>query len=135
MSFVFVDRESTYPNKYLVTPESGNSYYVILERADEPVVVGTPLNAETFNNLIAALGTVKSVNGGSPDENGNVVVTLSFPKTTALDFSGWESGSFTETLSDGSTVDYNVEFNESGAVTNVGGIAVSGLAASEVSGE
>lgn len=55
MDFVFVDRESAYPNKYLVTPENGSSYYVILERADEPVVVGTPLNAETFNNLIAAL--------------------------------------------------------------------------------
>ena len=54
MDFVFVDRESAYPNKYLVTPESGSSYYIILERADEPVVVGTPLNAETFNNLIAS---------------------------------------------------------------------------------
>lgn len=55
MDFVFVDRESAYPNKYLVTPENGSSYYIILERADEPVVVGTPLNAETFNNLIAEL--------------------------------------------------------------------------------
>lgn len=53
MSFVFTDRESAYPNRYLVTPASGSSYYIILERADEPVVVGTPLNAETFNNLIA----------------------------------------------------------------------------------
>lgn len=55
MDFVFTDRESAYPNKYLVTPETGNPYYVILERADEPVVAGTPLNAETFNTLIADL--------------------------------------------------------------------------------
>lgn len=73
-SFVFVDRESAYPNKYLVTPETGNAYYVILERADEPLVAGTPLNAETFNNLIAELGTVKTVNGIAPDENGNVAL-------------------------------------------------------------
>jgi hypothetical protein len=65
MSFVFTDRESAYPNKYLVTPESGSPYYVILERADEPVVVGTPLNAETFNALIADL-TAMAEDAGVP---------------------------------------------------------------------
>lgn len=79
MSFVFVDRESAYPNKYLVTPESGNAYYIILERADEPVVVGTPLNAETFNNLFknfiptpatAAVGQYLQIS--AVDENGVV---------------------------------------------------------------
>lgn len=51
MSFVFTDRESAYPNRYLLTRENGASEHIILERADEPVVVGTPLNAETFNAL------------------------------------------------------------------------------------
>lgn len=51
MSSIFVDRESAYPNRYRVIPESGNAYYVILERADEPVTPGTPLNAETFNRM------------------------------------------------------------------------------------
>ena len=55
MSFVFVDRESSYPNRYLVTPDSGNPYYVVLTRADEPIVAGTPLNAETFNALTETL--------------------------------------------------------------------------------
>lgn len=55
MSFVFTDRESTYPNRYLVTKDDGSTEYVVLERADEPVVVGTPLNAETFNALTEAL--------------------------------------------------------------------------------
>lgn len=55
MAFVFQDRESAYPNKFLVTPETGDPYYIVLERADEPVVVGTPLNAETFNALITDL--------------------------------------------------------------------------------
>lgn len=55
MTIKFVDRESAYPNRYLVTPDNGSSYYVLLERADEPVTAGTPLNAETFNRLIAEL--------------------------------------------------------------------------------
>lgn len=52
---VCVDRESAYPNRYLVTPDNGGAYYALLERADEPVTSGTPLNAETFNNMVASL--------------------------------------------------------------------------------
>lgn len=55
MAIVFVDRESAYPNRYLVTPDNGSAYYALLERADEPVTAGTPLNAETFNKLAAEL--------------------------------------------------------------------------------
>ena len=47
----FVDRESAYPNRYRLTDENGNASYVNLERADEPIKAGTPLNAETFNKL------------------------------------------------------------------------------------
>ena len=55
MNFVFTDRESAYPYRYRITRENGTSEFVVLERADEPVVVGTPLNAETFNALIGDL--------------------------------------------------------------------------------
>lgn len=48
----FIDRASAYPNRYLMIAEDGNTSRVILERADEPTVVGTPLNAETFNTLL-----------------------------------------------------------------------------------
>lgn len=72
MAFVFVDRESTYPNKYKVTRDDGSTYYVLLERADEPVVEGTPLNAETFQAMMA--DAVKSVNGMAPDKDGNVTI-------------------------------------------------------------
>lgn len=47
----FIDRVSAYPNRYLLTNENGDTSYVYLERADEPTVVGTPLNADTFNSL------------------------------------------------------------------------------------
>lgn len=49
MSMVFEDRISTYPNRYAMTDENGSVSHVILERADEPTIPGTPLNAETFN--------------------------------------------------------------------------------------
>lgn len=50
----FVDRKSAYPNRYTMTDEAGNVSTVYLERADDPVVKGTPLNAETFNALFLA---------------------------------------------------------------------------------
>lgn len=50
---MFVDRKPTRPNRYKVTPENGGApYYVTLERADEPTVEGTPLNAASLNALL-----------------------------------------------------------------------------------
>lgn len=50
---MFVDRKPTRPNRYKVTPENGGTpYYVVLERADNPTVEGTPLNATTLNALL-----------------------------------------------------------------------------------
>lgn len=45
----FSDRQSTYPNRYKMIAADGRVTYVTLERADEPTVLGTPLNANTFN--------------------------------------------------------------------------------------
>lgn len=67
----FVDRVSTYPNRYLLTAADGSTSYVVLERADNPLTVGTPLNAETLNqlalkeeleNLKAEVAAMKGVN-------------------------------------------------------------------------
>ena len=51
----FEDRISAYPNRYVVTAEDGSVSYIVLERADEPVKTGTPLNAETFNEMFAEI--------------------------------------------------------------------------------
>lgn len=48
---VFEDRISTYPNRYKLTDADGNESYVTMERADEPIRNGTPLNADTFNEM------------------------------------------------------------------------------------
>lgn len=48
----FVDRKPRYPNRVLITPESGGSpYYAKVVRADEPTVPGTPLNAANLGKL------------------------------------------------------------------------------------
>ena len=37
------DRIGNRPNRFKITPESGGSaYYITLERADEPIEIGTP---------------------------------------------------------------------------------------------
>lgn len=51
----FVDRVSAYPGRYIMTTEDGSTAHVVLEKDDEPIVVGTPLNAETFNGIFAGL--------------------------------------------------------------------------------
>lgn len=63
---MFVDRQSTYPNRYKITTEAGVSSYVVLERADEPTVPGTPLNAATLNELESKItGTIPMNRGGT----------------------------------------------------------------------
>lgn len=52
-TIIFVDRRAARPNRYRITPDTGEAYYVTLERADEPVVDGTALNAEILNQLVS----------------------------------------------------------------------------------
>lgn len=74
MSFVFEDRKSNYPYRYKVTPLSGESYYVYLERADEPTVVGTPLNADTFNTILKEFNMAGVLPKVSEEDNGKLMV-------------------------------------------------------------
>lgn len=68
---MFVDRKANRPNRYKVIPDSGNAYYVTLERADEPTVLGTPITAENLNELYSPenkptpgdIGALPSVGG------------------------------------------------------------------------
>lgn len=51
----FKNRVSTYPGRVKITPETGSPYFAMLERADEPTEPGTPMNADTFNDMIMML--------------------------------------------------------------------------------
>lgn len=73
---MFTDRRPTRPNRYRVIPEDGSAaYYVVLERADEPTIEGTPLNAAALNALLpkpltAAVGQYLRVS--AVDANGMI---------------------------------------------------------------
>lgn len=65
-----VDRVPTYPNRIKITKSDGTSEYVTWERADEPVVEGTPINKALFDSIAADIGlasamTVYVSNAGS----------------------------------------------------------------------
>lgn len=51
MAVKWVDRVPTYANRMRITPENGDPYYATVERADEPTVVGTPVNAANLNAM------------------------------------------------------------------------------------
>lgn len=52
----FVDREAKYPNRWTMKKSDGTSEVVTLVRNDEPIVEGTPMNAETLNTLSDVAG-------------------------------------------------------------------------------
>ena len=54
-------------------------------------------------------------------------VAAVLPQTTALDFTNWDSGSFTETLSDGTTVTHTVTLDANGIPTAIDGITITGV--------
>lgn len=74
-------------------------------------------------------GTVKTVNGVEPDENGNVQIPIATeePGTTKLDFSNWSNGSFTEHFDDGTSEAHPVVRDGTGAITSIGGITIVGV--------
>lgn len=71
----FVDRIPTKQGRFKIIPENGSTYYAKLERADEPLVEGTPLSAANMNKLLpkpdtATVGQFFRVS--EVDENGVV---------------------------------------------------------------
>ena len=53
---VFVDRKAKYPGRWTMRKPDGTSEVVTLVRNDEPEVEGTPMNAETLNQLSDVAG-------------------------------------------------------------------------------
>ncbi len=58
MALEFTDRVPQKPGRVKITPENGTAYYATMERADEPVVEGTPLNAKNFNEMVAMIQSI-----------------------------------------------------------------------------
>lgn len=98
----FSDRVSAYPNRYLMTDENGNTSYVILERADEPTRVGTPLNAETFN------GMLDEISQSTAAKNHNHKGVYSYGALRTFDSGALDAGTTTYTINSDSEKFYFV---------------------------
>ncbi len=70
-----VDRVSTYPGRVKLTKANGTTEYVTWERADEPTVLGTPINKALFDSIKADIGlsgdTTVFVSKSGSDSLGN----------------------------------------------------------------
>ena len=90
------DRRPTYPNRYKVTMEDGSVQYITLERADEPTVEGTPINAENLNALEQTASEAKALAETAKTDVGSVLdkANNAMPKSGGT-FSGtvWANGS------------------------------------------
>lgn len=58
MALAFKDRVPLKPGRVKITPENGTAYYATMERADEPIEPGTPLNAGNFNEMVAMIQSI-----------------------------------------------------------------------------
>lgn len=58
MALEFIDRVPQKPGRVKITPDNGTAFYAKMERADEPVTEGTPLNAGNFNEMLAMIRSV-----------------------------------------------------------------------------
>lgn len=62
----FIDRKAKYPGRWTMKKSDGTSEVVTLVRNDEPIVEGTPLNANTLNAL-AGTDTTLTISGAAAD--------------------------------------------------------------------
>lgn len=91
MAINWVDRVPTKPGRIKITPEDGSSaWYGVMERADEPSVVGTPVNAANLNAMqknagldtnitlyVAVSGSDRTGNGSSTSPYQTITKALS----------------------------------------------------------
>jgi hypothetical protein len=59
MALEFKDRVPQKPGRVKITPENGTVFYATMERADEPILEGTPLNARNFNEMLAMIQAIE----------------------------------------------------------------------------
>ena len=90
------DRVANYPNRWKLTPVTGENDTYDFTRADDPVVAGTPLNKATFlTDATAAL--VGALSGNTPSLPDEAIAELAtvISGLSPDDIIHFESGSYT----------------------------------------
>lgn len=106
MAINWVDRVATHPGRVQLTPVQGQTNIYDMERADEPTVAGTPINAANLNAMQKNMGL---------DANMTVYVAVSGSDATGNGSSTSPYQTITKALS---TIPKNL--NGFGAIINIG---------------
>ena len=120
----FIDRVPLNPGRRKITYEDGTSEYVTVEMADEPTVVGTPLNRAALMNVqgfssedttISTSGNVTTVTITHSD-GGKTVTTITKNSSTLTTVVSKYTGPSGNVITKTTTID------TSGSVTRIGGV-------------
>ena len=95
MATNWLDRVPTYPGRWKITKSNGSIEYVTMERADEPTVAGTPLNAANMNALEQAVVSAQSAATTAQTTANNANTTANTANTTANNAMPKSGGTFT----------------------------------------
>ena len=91
----FLDRVPTYPGRVVLTPVSGRANTYDMTRADEPTVVGTPLDKATFNSIVHSRLTGRYY----PLSVSREVLSTTTGSADPIPASGWVENSYTDFVS------------------------------------
>lgn len=100
----FLDRVPTYPGRVIMTPVPGQANTYDMIRADDPTVVGTPLDKATFNSIAHSRLTGRYY---TPTISRTVKTNSAGLKTNPIPTSGWVGSTTTKYTSGGYTVSAN----------------------------
>lgn len=108
----FVDRLPTEVGRRKITHENGTSEYVTVEMADNPTVIGTPLNREAFMALqgFEAFHVAFNDDGSITETN-----ALNEPLDTVFNTDGTIDETFTN--KDGMKIGIKTKFNLDGSIS------------------
>lgn len=98
------DRIATHPNRWILTPVTGETNTYDFTRADEPTQVGTPLNKATFlpDAVASAVETATGVSGITLPGEALDALATAFSNLGAGTIGHIETGSYTGTGTAGS---------------------------------
>ena len=120
----FVDRLPTEVGRRKITHADGTSEYVTVEMADEPSVVGTPLNREAFMNVqgFSSENTTISMSGNvttvtiTHSDGGKTVTTITKNSDTLTTVVSKYTGP------SGNVITKTTSIDTSSPVTKIGGV-------------
>ena len=72
-----IDRVPLYPGRVKLIPVSGQANTYDLVRADEPLVVGTPINKALFESIVSVAEATLTVSGWKKGSDGRYAQTVS----------------------------------------------------------